>query len=80
MPADTATQVGEDRSAIVDIRAHLQPSAAENERPPLDGAGGPANQDTVCVGRRDGLNTGGEVGRSGGREVAETIERVEFQL
>ncbi len=80
MPAGTATEVGEDRSTVVDIRADLHPSAAENERPALEGAGDFADQDPVPAGGRDGLDTGGEVGRSRRREAAETIERVELQL
>lgn len=80
MATHTATEVSEDRSAVIDIRAHLQPSAAENERPALDGAGDLADQDTVCADCRHRLDTGGEVGRSSGREATKTIERVELQL
>jgi hypothetical protein len=80
MPADTATEVSEDRSAVVDVRAHLQPSAAENERPTLEGAGDLAYQDTVCAGRRQRFHTGGKVWGSAGREAPKTIERVELQL
>jgi hypothetical protein len=80
MAAETATEVGKDRSAVVDIRADLQPSVAENERLPLDGAGDFADHDTVCARCRDGLDTRGEVGGPSGREAAKTIERVELQL
>src|SRR5205823_2382831 len=60
MPADTATELGEDRSAVLDIRAHLHLSAAQNERPTLDGAGDLAYQNPVRAGGRDGLDTDGE--------------------
>jgi hypothetical protein len=46
----------------------------------LNGAGDLADQDAVCAGGRHGLDTGGEVGRSGWREAAKTIERVELEL